>query len=222
MSLYAPSANTTRRAVIGGAVACGGVVVSGCSGRLDIEGAPGTAARLAVAAQKQLGVTTGYDAGYTRLAYPDGDVPRKTGVCCDVIIRAGRDGLGQDLQRLVHEDMSAAFDRYPSKALWGLNRPDPSIDHRRVPNLETFFRRAGAERWRASGKVGAVAFPGPLEAGDILTWRSHRNRPHIGIVSRGGRHPLIIHNIGWGVMQHDPGLMVWQHARAHYRWPVVK
>jgi uncharacterized protein YijF (DUF1287 family) len=222
VSLYAPSADLGRRLVLGGVLASGALAVGGCARRLAIEAAPGSLAQLAAAAQKQLGVTTGYDAGYTRLAYPGGDVPRRTGVCCDVIVRAARDGLGLDLQRLVHEDMAKAFEAYPSRALWGLTRPDANIDHRRVPNLETFFARAGAQLWRVPGRVGVMAFPGQLQIGDILTWRSRRDRTHIGIVSRSGDHPLIIHNIGWGVTQHSPALMVWQHAAGHYRWPVLR
>jgi uncharacterized protein YijF (DUF1287 family) len=222
VSLYAPSIAMDRRVLLAGALASGAMALGSCSGRLEIDAAPGSAARLAAAAQMQLGVTTGYDPDYTKLAYPGGDVPRKVGVCCDVIIRAARDGLGLDLQQLVHEDMVKDFDAYPSRARWGLSGPDPNIDHRRVPNLETFFARAGARLWRASGKAGTMAFPGPLNVGDILTWRSRGDRSHIGIVSRGGEKPLIIHNIGWGVMQHRPGLMVWQHAAGHYRWPVIR
>ena len=43
---------------------------------------------IVVAARKQIGVTVGYDPAYRRLAYPNGDVPRSSGVCTDVVIRA--------------------------------------------------------------------------------------------------------------------------------------
>src|ERR1700722_4704796 len=66
-------------------------------------------ARLAQAARAQLGITLGYDPRYTHVSYPGGDVPRSTGVCADVIIRAARDAFGLDLQRLIHEDMLRAF-----------------------------------------------------------------------------------------------------------------
>src|ERR1044071_2421113 len=72
-------------------------------------------------AKKQVGVTRGYDGSYRRIAYPNGDVPRETGVCTDVIIRAYRHA-GTDLQVLVHEDMKAHFSKYPKN--WGLRRPD--------------------------------------------------------------------------------------------------
>ena len=66
------------------------------------------------------------------LDYPGGDVPPERGVCTDVIVRAYRP-FGIDLQRLMHEDMRRDGSAYPK--LWGLKRPDPNIDHRRVPNL---------------------------------------------------------------------------------------
>src|SRR5580698_3960794 len=69
--------------------------------------------KLAQAAHSQLGVTNGYDPNYARIAYPLGDVPRNTGVCADVIVRAGRDALSLDLQRFVHEDMLRDFAAYP-------------------------------------------------------------------------------------------------------------
>ena len=74
-------------------------------------------AKLAKAAANQLGVTTAYDPNYTKLAYPGGDVSRTTGVCADVVVRAGRDGLSLDLQQLVHEDMTRSFADYPKA--WG-------------------------------------------------------------------------------------------------------
>ena len=92
--------------------------------------------RLLDAARRQLGITKTYDSGYTRIAYPGGDIPRRTGVCADVIVRAAREGAGLDLQKLIHEDMIKAFAAYPSR--WGLKAPDPNIDHRRVPNMETY------------------------------------------------------------------------------------
>jgi uncharacterized protein len=112
--------------------------------------------RLADAARAQLGVTTAYDPTWTHLTYPGGDVPRSTGVCADVVIRAARDGLGLDLQKLVHEDMMKSFDAYPARKAWGSKKPDASIDHRRVLNLEAYWTRSGARLWAAEAS--------PLEA----------------------------------------------------------
>src|SRR5437588_1050820 len=86
----------------------------------------------------QVGKTTSYDASYQKIDYPNGDVPIETGVCSDVIVRAFRNG-GIDLQKDVHEDMKSNFAAYPTR--WGLKGADPNIDHRRVPNLETYFSR---------------------------------------------------------------------------------
>lgn len=135
-----------------------------------------------------------YNGSYFSIAYPNGDVPENIGVCTDVVIRSYR-AIGADLQVLVHEDMKSNFDLYPSKRIWGLNKTDRNIDHRRVPNLQTFFTRHG------------VVLPITEKAkdyapGDIVTWVLDRNAPHIGIVtdeiSPISGNPLIAHNIGAG------------------------
>lgn len=138
-----------------------------------------------------------YDPSYYTLEYPNGDVPPDKGVCTDVIIRAYRK-LGIDLQKEVHEDMSVAFEVYPAN--WGLVRSDKNIDHRRVPNLMTFFGRHGI--------VKAISQnANDYHAGDIVCWNLGGGITHIGMVSNrrsadGGR-PLIIHNIGAGQVLED-------------------
>ncbi len=133
-----------------------------------------------------------YTPAYMAIAYPNGDVPANTGVCTDVIIRAYRK-LGIDLQKEVHEDMRNYFDAYPK--IWGLKKPDTNIDHRRVPNLRTFFGRHGTP-------LNVSGNPSDYKPGDIVTWNLPGNLPHIGIVVNkktddGNRH-LIVHNIGNG------------------------
>lgn len=148
------------------------------------------------AARRQIGVTLYYDPAYVRLPYPNGDVPAERGVCTDVVIRAYR-AIGIDLQQRVHEDMRAAWSAYPK--LWGLRATDRNIDHRRVPNLATFFTRHG-QRLSVSQTDASLYAPG-----DIVTWRLPSGVPHIGIVSaqrRSGR-PLILHNIGAGTQLED-------------------
>ena len=188
---------------------------------LTLAGKPSdSGSKLAQAAYAQLGVTTGYDPNYARIAYPLGDVPRSTGVCADVIVRAGRDALGLDLQRLVHEDMVRDFGAYPKT--WKMPHPDANIDHRRVLNLEVFWRRAGAQLWTATAKTSGDDFPGPLEEGDILTWILQGNLPHVGIVvSHGLPGTRIVHNIGGGVQENALFRMRSQRAKGHFRWPVV-
>lgn len=149
------------------------------------------------AARQQTRDRVVYDGSYVRIDYPMGDVPADRGVCTDVIIRAWR-AVGIDLQQLVHEDMRANFAAYPRN--WGLTRPDTNIDHRRVPNLQAYFTRAGA---RIEGAAAAADY----RPGDMVTWRLPGNLPHIGFVSdrrdqTSGR-PLIIHNIGAGPVEDD-------------------
>ena len=172
--------------------------------------AAGRAARLISAARSQVGVTVQYDPAYSRIAYPNGDVPRDKGVCTDVIVRAYRDAFGIDLQALVHADMRAAFGAYPRS--WGLSRPDSNIDHRRVPNLRTWLTRR-----RASLPVPRNARE--WRAGDIFT-SLVGNRPHIGLVSdrRGPNSLLVIHNVGRGTREEDV-LLVWP-ITGRYRWNI--
>lgn len=169
----------------------------------------GKAAKLIAAARAQVGVTLRYDPAYTRLAFPNGDVPREKGVCTDVVIRAYRDALGLDLQALVNADMKAAFSAYPKT--WGLARPDSNIDHRRVPNLRTWFARHRA-------KLAIPAHGRDWQPGDIFTSLIDGRFTHIGIVSdrMGARAPLILHNIGSGAREED-ALLDWP-ITGRYRW----
>jgi uncharacterized protein YijF (DUF1287 family) len=175
--------------------------------------------RLADAARAQVGVTVGYDPTWTHLAYPGGDVPRSTGVCADVVIRAARDGLGLDLQKLVHEDMLKNFDAYPARKAWGSRQPDASIDHRRVLNLETYFTRVGARLWEPSRPVAGDAFPVSLEVGDTVTWLLDARLPHIGIVVSAGLRSTVVHNIGRGTEETPVEAFSQHRAAGHYRWP---
>lgn len=154
-------------------------------------------ALLVDAAKDRLKVFVRYDPAYVGLEYPGGDVPRNTGVCTDVIIRSYRAAYGFDFQKAVHEDMASNFGAYPKN--WGLTRPDKNIDHRRVPNLETYLTRKGMA-------IAISKKATDYKAGDIVTWRLGGRLPHIGIVSnkrsRDGT-PLIIHNIGAGPKQED-------------------
>ena len=176
--------------------------------------------KLADAARAQLGVTTGYDPTWTQISYPGGDVPRSTGVCADVVIRAARDALGLDLQKLVHEDMVKHFDAYPERKAWGSRRPDANIDHRRVLNLEAYWTRAGARLWAAEAATAGDAFPKPIEVGDIVTWLLDARLPHVGIVVSAGVQRRVVHNIGRGVEESALEDFHAERAAGHYRWPV--
>ena len=187
--------------------------------QLPLGAAPSSGQRLAQAARAQLGVTLSYDPNYTRVTYPNGDVPRKTGVCADVIVRAARDAFALDLQKLVHEDMLRAFDAYPARKTWGERAPDASIDHRRVLNLETYWQRTGAQLWTAKNPVPGDEFPAPLEVGDIVTWRLDARLPHVGILASVDTQATVIHNIGNGVEEIALAAFHPHRAAGHYRWP---
>ena len=152
---------------------------------------------IVAAARSQVGRTTGYDPAYVALDYPGGDIPIETGVCTDVVIRALRDGADIDLQKLVHEDMSAAFSMYPDN--WGLKKPDRNIDHRRVPNLQKYFERAGFS-------IAVTQNAEDYQPGDIVTCFAGQNVGHIMIVSdrksRDGA-PYVLHNIGRGTREEN-------------------
>lgn len=166
-------------------------------------------------AKAQTGVTRFYDPGYSSIPYPGGDVPQEKGVCSDVIVRAFRAG-GVDLQKEVHQDMTAHFRAYPN--LWNLRRTDRSINHRRVANLMRFF-----ERKRTGLPLSHRA--GDYHAGDMVAWRLPNGRLHIGLVSDVSSLPnavvkaalLVVHNIGYGT-RNENVLFAWP-IIGHYRWP---
>ncbi|MBE6436244.1 MAG: DUF1287 domain-containing protein [Akkermansiaceae bacterium] len=153
-------------------------------------------------ARRQIGVTVGYTADYVDLEYPGGDVPMESGVCTDVIIRALR-LKGLDLQELLHEDIKHNFRRYPGRKLWRQRAADPSIDHRRVPNLEIFFNRIG---WSVTEHP--TDNPDDYKPGDLVTcFDAAHGRPHIMIVSDRKHEqtgvPKVIHNSGKGTEEND-------------------
>lgn len=158
----------------------------------------------------QIGKTTSYDASYQKIEYPNGDVPIETGVCSDVIVRAFRKS-GIDLQKDLHADMKDNFSLYPTR--WGLKGTDANIDHRRVPNLQTYFTRKGK----------SLSTEGSSETflpGDIITWDLGVGVDHVGMVVnvwyRPAQRYLIVHNIGAGTRMEDV-LFAWK-ITGHYRY----
>lgn len=149
-----------------------------------------------------------YVSDYVAIAYPGGDVPAETGVCTDEIIRIYR-AVGIDLQKQVHEDMVGSFNSYPPR--W-LSHPDPNIDHRRVPNLMTFFTRNGET-------LPATTRSQDYSPGDIIAWNLGNGVTHIGLVvdqkSDTGRY-MVVHNIGRGPQMEDV-LFDWK-VIGHYRY----
>ncbi len=168
--------------------------------------------QLVIAAQERTQHKVIYNGSYVSIAYPMGDVPLSQGVCTDLVVRAYRK-LGVDLQQLVHEDMRANFSKYPN--IWGLRSTDTNIDHRRVPNLQVYFKRQGNEL-----KVSRDARD--YVVGDLVTWMLPGNLPHIGIVSnqfvQDSKRPKIIHNIGSGPVEDD--ILFKYEITGHYRYEI--
>lgn len=168
-----------------------------------------TSQKLIAAARSQVGVTKSYDPAYVSLAYPMGDLPHERGVCTDVVIRALRE-CGHDLQALVHQDMKKNFSVYPK--IWGLKSTDKNIDHRRVPNLMTYFKRQGYAQPTSDDKTR-------FQPGDLVTCLVAQKLPHIMIISdkKGSSgHYMVLHNIGAGAQEED---CLFEHPHTgHYRW----
>jgi uncharacterized protein len=153
-----------------------------------------------------------YNPTYFKIPYPNGDVPAQFGVCTDVVIRAYRQ-LGIDLQQEVHQDIKANFAIYPAKRMWNQTKPDTNIDHRRVPNLQTFFTRKGK-------KLKVTEKADDYKPGDLVTWMLGNKLPHIGIVvdkkSEDGQRFLIVHNVGAGPQLED--VLFAYPISGHYRY----
>lgn len=195
----------SRRQLLAAAPA---LALAGC--KPETVATTGRARDFLAAAHAQTRHFVSYDAKYSRIPYPDGDVPLTRGVCADVIIRAYR-GIGIDLQKLVHEDMTANFDLYPQT--WGLKAPDANIDHRRVPNLRVFFSRFG-QVLPISDRAA------DYRPGDIVTTRPI-TRPHIAIVGDrrswfGAGDLMVIQNMGFGTRE-DNDLLRYP-ITGHYRY----
>lgn len=166
--------------------------------------------RLVAAAIERTHHAVRYDGSYVAIPSRDGDVPADTGVCTDEIIRSYR-AVGVDLQKEIHDDMAKNFSSYPQ--IWGLKHAEPSIDHRRVPNMRTFFTRKGE-------KLPVTTRAEDYAPGDLVTWDLGHGINHIGIVvnqkaASGGRY-MVVHNIGEGPKMEDV-LFSWK-ITGHYRY----
>jgi uncharacterized protein len=153
--------------------------------------------RLASAALQRTKMPSVYDPAYYEITYPGGDLPlspdgKWKGKAEDLIVRSYRN-LGIDLQELVHEDMKKNFSVYPQ--LWERREPDPHIDHRRIQNLQRFFKRQGAELKVTRESVN-------YHPGDVIVWMLSTGDLHCGIVVPGPGErrgeAWVVHDIGSG------------------------
>jgi uncharacterized protein len=164
--------------------------------------------RFAQAAFDQQDQKVTYDGSYFVIKYPGGDVPDSIGVCTDVVIRAYRK-VGYDLQKLIHEDMKKDFAAYNRRRK--SSKIDSNIDHRRTPNMETFFTRKGA-------KLPITDKEEDYKPGDIVFWAVATG--HVGVVTNlkvpGTNRYYMVHNICCGNQVED--FLFRPKITGHYRW----
>ena len=107
--------------------------------------------------------------------------------------------------------MKQHFHHYPKT--WGLKKPDPNIDHRRVPNLQTFLKRHGK-------MLSITKNSKDYQPGDLVTQLINNKLPHILIVSNKQNASktclLAIHNIGMGTQEED--YLFGSPVTGHYRF----
>ncbi len=164
--------------------------------------------KLCAAAEKLTLKEVKYDPSYFSMKYPGGNPPEGIGVCTDVVIWAYRE-LGYDLQKLIHEDMKKAREAYNRRRK--TDKLDTNIDHRRTPNMETFFERHGK-------KLPVTDNPEDYQPGDIVFWDIKPG--HVGIVvskkvTWTNRY-YIVHNICCGNRMED--YLFQAKITGHYRW----
>lgn len=182
--------------------------------------------RLAAAALQRTKVASIHDTAYYQIAYPGGDIPvtdgKWKGKAEDLLVRCYRN-LGIDLQVLIHEDMSKNFSAYPQ--LWSSRAPDPNIDHRRIQNLQRFFKHSGAEVLKepkaGSKDVPTVSRdPADYKPGDVVVWMLSSGELHTGIIVPG---PGTRRNEAWVVHDLSSGPQ-WENIltdfqiQGHYRY----
>jgi uncharacterized protein YijF (DUF1287 family) len=129
---------------------------------------------LLIGAKKTVLDGASYDDAYFVLGYPNGDPPRNKGACVDVVVRAARNA-GIDIQSALFEDARGAL------SVYGLEKPDRNIDHRRVRSAIVYFRR----HWEAHSAKYDDAND-PVRPGDVVFLDTFPNRPgpdHVGVAS---------------------------------------
>ncbi len=168
---------------------------------------------LLIGAQKTVLAGASYDDGYFVLGYPNGDPPRDKGACVDVVVRAARNA-GIDIQSALFEDARAQPSAY------GVARPDPNIDHRRVRSAIVYFRR----HWDAKS-ADIDDDKDPIRPGDVIFLDTFPNRPgpdHVGIATNiqgKSGHPLLINLWTFGYKTQPMDLLGSIPATDRFRFP---
>lgn len=155
---------------------------------------------------------TNYKSVYYSWGYP----PENEWVCTDVVWRALKNAW-IDLKSLIDSDIKNNISKY-SRVEW---KPDPNIDFRRVPNLDTFLKRNAIS-------LTTKVIPWDIynlkqwQAWDIVTFDVPKN--HTAIVSDKRNKqwvPYMIHNSA-PTPREDDWLVYWDENVSkiigHYRW----
>lgn len=119
---------------------------------------------------------------YLSAYYDGGYPPTSEGVCTDVIWRSLAHA-GYDFKAMIDEDIASEPSAYPR--VQGV--PDPNIDFRRVPNVQTYLERHALILTTDMDDIEA------WQAGDIVVFSDS----HIGILSDKRNHkglPFLLHN----------------------------
>jgi uncharacterized protein YijF (DUF1287 family) len=112
----------------------------------------------------QVASGTVYSGAYYKIPYPGGDVPKEVGTSADLAVRALR-AAGVDLQQAIQESRAAYPERFPLER-WRNQEPDPSIDHRRIANIDAWMRHT-AESLSTSIAIDDLEIYRP---GDFVLW----------------------------------------------------
>jgi len=182
-------------------------------GDLDGDGIPDPL-DVVIGARKAALNGASYGAGYLKIDYPGGDVPRDKGVCTDVVVRAVRNA-GLDIQRELHRDIERSPRSYPM-----VKKANANIDHRRVKTSLPYFQRRWEERSPAVDDPDDPVRPGDVVFFDTFPKRSGPD--HVGVVSD-RRAPdgsyLVINNWTYGAHTTDLELLSWLPVTHRFRFP---
>jgi hypothetical protein len=168
---------------------------------------------LRIGAEKAALNGASYSDAYFNMPFPGGDAPRNRGACVDVVVRAARNA-GLDLQVELHRDLSSA------REVYGVERADTNIDHRRVRVVIRYFER----HWLAQSR--SLDDPAdPPRPGDVVFLDTFPNRPgpdHVGVLAetRGkSGHPLVINNWTTGYTTRAMDLLGFVPVTHRFRFP---
>ena len=150
---------------------------------------------------------------YIEKYYNGGFPVEGEGVCTDVIWRAFKN-INVDIKKLVDEDIKNNINAYPRIE----GKAEPNIDFRRVPNLNSYFKRKAIT-------LTTEIIPGNVEnlrqwqPGDIVVM--YKPYQHIGIVSDKRNPdgvPYFIHNFPPHAEEISDFLYRDIKFEGHYRW----